>query len=43
MEVLLLIALFTLMIVVAARAARERREPARVPVPISRQRTIRRR
>lgn len=43
MEVLLLIALFTLMIVVATRAARERREPVRVPARVSRQRTIRRR
>ena len=43
MEILLLIALFTLMVVVAARAAGERREPARVPARVSRQRTIRRR
>ena len=43
MEILLLIALFTLMIVVATRAAGGRREPARVPVPIRRQRIVRRR
>ena len=43
MEVVLLIALVALMIVFAARAATDRREPARVPVVISRRRVTRRR
>jgi hypothetical protein len=43
MEAVLLIALVALMIVAAIHAARERRVPVRVPVPISRQRSTRRR
>jgi hypothetical protein len=43
MEAVLLIALVALTIVLATYAARERRVPVRVPVPVSRQRTIRRR